>query len=154
MSLLLPSGAIQRLFVNKTLNTYGKYKIRVRLRETLGVHAFSQHVDLFDRPARKWVTIKIDDMCMMRIAKSFLTVSLCARENYWRWWMSRIPCKKSTGQPLFAEPSNAECWVMLLEKAFAKFCGSYAALDGGQSLWGLQAMTGVSSGFAKPPNIF
>lgn len=33
-------------------------------------------------------------------------------------------------------------WVMLLEKAFAKFMGSYAAIEGGYPLFALQVMTG------------
>ena len=28
-----------------------------------------------------------------------------------------------------------------LEKAFAKFCGSYAALEGGDTVWAIRAMT-------------
>ncbi|CAJ1443115.1 unnamed protein product [Effrenium voratum] len=31
---------------------------------------------------------------------------------------------------------------MLLEKAFAKFCGGYSALEGGQTIWAIRAMTG------------
>ena len=31
---------------------------------------------------------------------------------------------------------------MLLEKAFAKFCGSFQALEGGHTIWALRAMTG------------
>ena len=32
--------------------------------------------------------------------------------------------------------------VLVLEKAFAKYCGSYASLAGGLMLWGLEAITG------------
>lgn len=91
-------GAIQRVFHNKTINQYGKYKFK-----------------LFSRPLEKWIVVKIDDM---------------------------IPCDAGTGQPLFARPSGDEAWVMLLEKAFAKYCGSYSALKGGDTLWALEALTG------------
>lgn len=35
-----------------------------------------------------------------------------------------------------------EAWVLLLEKAMAKFKGTYGALDGGSTLWALEALTG------------
>ena len=54
----------------------------------------------------------------------------------------RIPVKSGTTTPIFAKPHGEELWVALLEKAFAKFVGSYAKLDGGFAIWGLQAMTG------------
>ena len=56
-----------------------------------------------------------------------------------------FPVSASTGVPLFARPQGPELWVMLLEKAFAKFMGKppqYGALDGGFVLYALQAMTG------------
>jgi hypothetical protein len=56
----------------------------------------------------------------------------------------RIPCDPKNGEPLFAKPVGSEAWVMLLEKAFAKYCGSYTALEGGQTLWALEALTGES----------
>ena len=52
-----------------------------------------------------------------------------------------IPCHKNTYVPLYAKP-NGELWAILLEKAFAKFCGGYHKLDGGHSMWAWKAMTG------------
>jgi len=59
-----------------------------------------------------------------------------------------IPCDEAaykrdgTCRPLFTQPNGNELYAMLLEKAFAKFCGSYAALEGGQTIWAIRAMTG------------
>ena len=35
-----------------------------------------------------------------------------------------------------------ELWAVILEKAFAKFCGSYSHLDGGWAVWGWRVLTG------------
>ncbi len=43
---------------------------------------------------------------------------------------------------LFARASNKELFAVLLEKAFAKFAGSYQALTGGWSCLAWTAMTG------------
>lgn len=51
-------------------------------------------IRLWDAPNEKWVTLTIDD------------------------W---IPCNANTGQPVFAKPNGDEAWVLLLEKAMAKF---------------------------------
>ena len=53
-----------------------------------------------------------------------------------------IPCSEKTKRPVFAQPKGNELWVLLLEKAFAKFLGSYGRLDGGHTMWAFQAMTG------------
>ncbi len=71
-------------------------------------------IQLYDDRVADWVTLVVDD------------------------W---VPCS-ADGQPLFTKPNGNELWMLLLEKAFAKFCGSYAALDGGFALWALHVMTG------------
>ena len=55
----------------------------------------------------------------------------------------RFPCSKDNGVPIFSNPGeNGHIWVCILEKAFAKMAGNYASLEGGHSLWALEAMTG------------
>lgn len=70
---------------------------------------------LFDGQKGEWVNITIDD------------------------W---IPCDEKSGKPVFVQPQNNCMWVLLLEKAFAKFCGSFAELEGGHTIWAVKAMTG------------
>jgi len=59
-----------------------------------------------------------------------------------------IPCNKVAYEkggkhtPLFTQPNGNEMWAMLLEKAFAKLGGSFAGIEGGQTIWAIRAMTG------------
>jgi calpain-15 len=77
-------------------------------------------IRLFDGAADKWETLVVDDF---------------------------IPCdprlhQQGSARPIFSQPNGNELWAILLEKAFAKFCGSYAGLEGGNTVWALRAMTG------------
>jgi hypothetical protein len=72
-------------------------------------------VRIFDPLEKKWVVVIVDD---------------------------RIPCPKGTKKPRFMKPNGNELWAIILEKAYAKFCGSYARLEGGFVLWGWLSMTG------------
>ena len=51
-----------------------------------------------------------------------------------------VPCR--SGHPIFAQPHNNEMWAVLLEKAVAKFCGSFENIVGGQTAWALMTLTG------------
>ena len=73
------------------------------------------HVRLYDGSAREWVEVVVDDL---------------------------IPVKKGTKSCHFMKPHGSELWAILLEKAFAKFVGSYATLDGNFPMWAWHAMTG------------
>jgi hypothetical protein len=86
--------------------------------EKLYSHRGKYTVRLFDPISNEFVCVTIDD---------------------------RFPCQnKEKPQPMFTKPNpkGGELWTMLLEKAFAKLCGSYGALEGGYSLWALHVMTG------------
>lgn len=72
-------------------------------------------VRLFDPEKKMWVSVILDD---------------------------RIPCRKGTKTPIYMSCNGNELWAVLLEKAFAKFCGSYKHLDGGWAMWGWRVLTG------------
>ena len=59
---------------------------------------------LYDPEAQDWVVITVDDT---------------------------IPVKKGSHEPLYMKMNGKELWAVILEKAFAKFCGTYCSLDGG-----------------------
>jgi len=42
----------------------------------------------------------------------------------------RVPCHSNNNEPLMTKPQDSEMWVLLLEKAFAKWFGSYAQIQG------------------------
>jgi calpain-15 len=72
-------------------------------------------VRFYDGKEKRWVTVTVDDL---------------------------IPCYKGTKNPIFMQPHNNEFWPLIVEKAMAKFMGSYAALDGGFGTWATHALTG------------
>ena len=87
-----------------------------RVFETKRATANGKYVmKLFDGQERKWKHVTVDE---------------------------NIPIVKRDASLLFASPQGTEMWVIMLEKAFAKFCGSYAALAGGHTLWAFHTVTG------------
>lgn len=72
-------------------------------------------VRLYDGKERRWVIVTVDDL---------------------------IPVKKGTKRAIFMQPHNNEFWPLIVEKAMAKFMGSYQGLDGGFGTWATHALTG------------
>ncbi|CAK8996882.1 unnamed protein product [Durusdinium trenchii] len=77
-------------------------------------------ISLYDAGAQKWTPVVIDEF---------------------------LPCRLQNGKPvpLFAKPMGEELWAVLLEKAFAKFCYGWGKMQGGDSWFALQAMSGFKS---------
>ena len=69
---------------------------------------------LYDPEAQDWVVVTVDDT---------------------------IPVDSSK-RPLYMKMNGRELWAVMLEKAFAKFCGSYSHMDGGWAVWGWRVLTG------------
>ena len=53
-----------------------------------------------------------------------------------------LTCYTHRNTHRYTQPSGGEIWVLILEKAVAKFCGSYATLTYGQPSWALQLLLG------------
>ena len=54
----------------------------------------------------------------------------------------RFPCD-ANGQPAFAKnATDGVYWAMVIEKAYAKFAGTYQAMQGGTVTQGLEDLTG------------
>jgi hypothetical protein len=60
-------------------------------------------IRIYNAPLRKWEAVVIDDM---------------------------IPVDAATGKPIFTQPQGNEMWVLLIEKAVAKWMGSYIQMSG------------------------
>ena len=52
-----------------------------------------------------------------------------------------VPCDAYSNKPVFSK-LQGEMWPLLLEKAFAKFRGSYANIEGGLPIDALKTLTG------------
>lgn len=55
-----------------------------------------------------------------------------------------IPCERDSGKPIFSHLIKNEVWPLILEKAYAKFIGSYKAIEGGNPITALKTLTGYT----------
>jgi len=107
-------GAIENLFVTNKLSHNGKYQIQ-----------------LFDAGSGSWEVMDIDDFLAMMSAEDMFGAGYTFADG-------------SKFSSCFTKPHGDEIWVPLLEKAVAKFCGTYSNLNGGQALYAWQIMTGCT----------
>ena len=56
-----------------------------------------------------------------------------------------IPCHPDGKTPAFSRNHGNELWVPIIEKAWAKVHGSYAAIDGGHAHFTMRDLTGAPS---------
>jgi len=108
-------GILESLFVTEEINPAGKYT-----------------VVLYHPQKKEWVRITVDDYVPCKRATAAYSGSKdgIARD------------KNGHCQTLYATPKGTEVWTLILEKAFAKMCGSFASLDGGTTEWAMSCMTG------------
>lgn len=67
------------------------------------------HIRIYDTQKEDWMSIEVDDA---------------------------MPCKpkqwyENAATPLFCQPAGNEVYILLIEKAYAKYAGNYLALEGG-----------------------
>ncbi|KAK3283109.1 hypothetical protein CYMTET_9187 [Cymbomonas tetramitiformis] len=102
-------------FVTKDTNLEGKYVVRIYDPKL----AAASHRTTIGAPKagkQEWIEITVDDY---------------------------LPC--SNGKPAFAAAPGGDFWVCILEKAYAKYVGSYEKLSGGFPALAFQCMTGCKS---------
>ena len=103
---------IKQIFQTKETSPFGRYVLRL----------FDLHLkddkNSEEEESGKFVDVVVDDL---------------------------LPCKADGGYPstLYLKMNDeGEIWPLLIEKALAKWCGSYENLDGGHCAWAMATLTG------------
>ena len=83
----------------------------------------------------------VEDEC--NVENGTFVVKLC-KDGFWQTIVldSFVPCIPKGG-PIYSKANGPELWVILLEKAFAKYNGSYAAIRSGFPYEALYDLTGA-----------
>jgi hypothetical protein len=98
-------------------------------------------IRLFDLDKRQWEAITIDDHIPCTYENDFSKVPFTLRADGVKVYDGSVPPKRKL-KPLFAVPNGNQMWAALLEKAMAKFVGSYALIAGGHEPYAMIAFTG------------
>ena len=129
-------NAVESLFCGQTkASSDGKYSIK-----------------LFNLDSRDWETVVIDDFIPCTYEDDYSNVPFRLRSDGVKVYDARFsPSKKL--KPLFAIPNGNQMWAALLEKAMAKFVGTYALIAGGHEPFAMIAFTGFPQvyQYKRPP---
>jgi calpain-15 len=98
-------------------------------------------IKLFDLDKRDWVYLTIDDYIPCRYENDYSNVPFRTRSDGVKVYNAAVPPTKKL-KPLFAIPNGNQMWAALLEKAVAKFVGTYAQIAGGHEPFAMIAFTG------------
>mmetsp|Transcript_131796 Transcript_131796/g.409715 ORF Transcript_131796/g.409715 Transcript_131796/m.409715 type:complete len:577 (+) Transcript_131796:94-1824(+) len=135
-------GAVQRLFVEADAAA-GRYVVR-----------------LYDMDRAAWEHVEVDDHIPCSHEADWSAVEHTVdgaggwvyryEDLYNGQGLLKVP---GIWAPLFGRPKGSKVWALLLEKAMAKFVGSYALLAGGSEPYALTAFTGfpLVYCFSRPP---
>mmetsp|Transcript_3316 Transcript_3316/g.6299 ORF Transcript_3316/g.6299 Transcript_3316/m.6299 type:complete len:512 (+) Transcript_3316:58-1593(+) len=108
-------GLIQRIFITKETSPFGRYVLRLF---DISIPLETAAEEGRGAKKGKFVNVVVDDL---------------------------LPCKCDGGypRPLYLKmDESGEIWPLLIEKALAKWSGSYESLDGGHCAWALATLTG------------
>jgi len=136
-------GLIQRIFITKETSPFGRYTLRL--------------FDITEDGGKgKFVNVTVDDRLPCKCDGGFPRLMYLSMDEVKRGWAqkehsnininintpvhSQLTCIPHAS-PLALNQAG-EIWPLLIEKALAKWSGSYENLDGGHCAWALATLTG------------
>ncbi|CAE7254399.1 CAPN15, partial [Symbiodinium sp. KB8] len=106
-------------------------------------------VQLFDMASGRWELVEVDDFVPCTMEDDWSDVPYEEQADGTRVYNYKDVYTESGAKrlrkkwvPLFGRPNGRQVWALILEKAMAKFVGSYANLSGGTEPFALMALTG------------
>lgn len=106
-------------------------------------------IQLFDMASGRWELVEVDDFVPCTLEDGWSEIPYTEQEDGTRVYNYQdIYTAQGTKRlrkkwlPLFGRPNGRQVWALVLEKAMAKFVGSYAHLSGGTEPFAFMALTG------------
>eukprot|EP00439_Symbiodinium_sp_Y106_P011743 s6526_g1.t2 len=106
-------------------------------------------VQLFDMATGRWELVEVDDFVPCTMEDDWSDIPYEEQADGTRVYNYKDVYTESGAKrlrkkwvPLFGRPNGRQVWALILEKAMAKFVGSYANLSGGTEPFALMALTG------------